>query len=325
MSNRHFTMDQSESHSDMVLEFISITQADPEVAKKILSDNNWDMTLCVEIYLENPDQFKITQINEEYVRPPIESKKMRLVDPPVSIGHKNSNSFMPSVINTAFRDLKKEYELMHDGKTKKKPVDLADLFRPPFDILFQGTYEQAQAFALNSGRYLIVNIQSESEFNSQILNRDTWSNRIVKDLIKASFVMWQAKIELPSTKNYVKKHKVKTAPHIAIVDPKNNKILERWDEFVSPEDLIGILETYQPSKSGPIDESFKHSKDTVNILDLTEEEQLEEAIKRSMIINDDNSLENLSIEEEYISDDETNKKRNRDDFDNFPEYKKFKH
>ncbi len=37
----------------------------------------------------------------------------------------------------------------------------------------------------------LVNVQSESEFASHMLNRDTWRDDTVRTLIQGSFIFWQ--------------------------------------------------------------------------------------------------------------------------------------
>jgi hypothetical protein len=58
---------------------------------------------------------------------------------------------------------------------------LAELFRPPTDLLFVGTYDEAieRAKAMKQ-LWLVVNVQDVHEFDSQRLNRDTWSDAGVR-------------------------------------------------------------------------------------------------------------------------------------------------
>ena len=42
----------------------------------------------------------------------------------------------------------------------------------------------------------MVNLQSNDEFASHQLNRDTWSNPTVKSTIQNSFIFWQARLHL---------------------------------------------------------------------------------------------------------------------------------
>lgn len=68
---------------------------------------------------------------------------------------------------------------------------LEDLFRPPCDILFVGTFAEARDYAKSINRWLLVNVQNQQEFACQVLNRDVWPNEQIREIIKDHFVLWQ--------------------------------------------------------------------------------------------------------------------------------------
>ena len=72
-----------------------------------------------------------------------------------------------------------------------KSGGLGDMFRTPDELMFKGSFEEARAAAEAQGKLLMVNIQDEGEFASHQLNRDTWQNATVQDIIKSHFVFWQ--------------------------------------------------------------------------------------------------------------------------------------
>lgn len=72
-----------------------------------------------------------------------------------------------------------------------KSKRLEDLFRPPCDILFLGSFMEAREHAKSLNRWLLVNIQNPQEFSCQILNRDVWSNQQIQEIVKDHFVLWQ--------------------------------------------------------------------------------------------------------------------------------------
>jgi hypothetical protein len=47
------------------------------------------------------------------------------------------------------------------------------------EIMHPGTFAEAKACAAAEGKWLLVNIQRETEFASHQLNRDTWHNETV--------------------------------------------------------------------------------------------------------------------------------------------------
>lgn len=68
---------------------------------------------------------------------------------------------------------------------------LSELFRPPEGLAFPGDWDAAVAAAARDGRWLLLNVQSADEFASHQLNRDTWGQPLVQDMLRGSFVFWQ--------------------------------------------------------------------------------------------------------------------------------------
>ncbi|KAI9119552.1 hypothetical protein K1719_009428 [Acacia pycnantha] len=69
--------------------------------------------------------------------------------------------------------------------------NLASLYRPPFHLMFTGTFDKAKTTASSEDKWLLVNIQSTKEFSSHMLNRDTWANEAVSQTINTNFIFWQ--------------------------------------------------------------------------------------------------------------------------------------
>ena len=53
--------------------------------------------------------------------------------------------------------------------------------------MFEGTFEQAREAAKNENKWILVNIQNPTEFDALKLNRDCWSN----DIIKVTFFFFE--------------------------------------------------------------------------------------------------------------------------------------
>ena len=84
----------------------------------------------------------------------------------------------------------------------KKSTMLADLFRPPLEVLFKGTFEKASATAAAQHRWLLLNIQDPGIFDCQLINRDTWADEALKATIKASFIMVQLYVTSEQAEEY---------------------------------------------------------------------------------------------------------------------------
>jgi len=74
-----------------------------------------------------------------------------------------------------------------------QPPRLADMFAAPANLVHRiGGFQGARASAKDSRRWLLVNIQKDSEFASHALNRDVWRDELVENLIREGFIFWQA-------------------------------------------------------------------------------------------------------------------------------------
>ena len=57
---------------------------------------------------------------------------------------------------------------------------LANLFRPPFDIISVLNLDEAKYQGRQLKKWILINIQDSLEFQCQVLNRDFWSNERIK-------------------------------------------------------------------------------------------------------------------------------------------------
>jgi UBX domain-containing protein 7 len=71
-------------------------------------------------------------------------------------------------------------------------ASLSDIFAPPNHIIHRaGGFQGARTMARDTKRWLLVNIQRDSEFASHALNRDVWRDELVENLIREGFIFWQ--------------------------------------------------------------------------------------------------------------------------------------
>ena len=69
---------------------------------------------------------------------------------------------------------------------------LSDMFAAPHHLLYRaGGFQGARQMAKDSKRWLLVNLQRDSEFSCHALNRDVWRNDLVENLIREGFIFWQ--------------------------------------------------------------------------------------------------------------------------------------
>lgn len=79
------------------------------------------------------------------------------------------------------------------GSEPPAPARLADLFAEPAHLMHKaGGFQGARSSAKDSKRWLLVNLQRDSEFSCHALNRDVWRNELVENLVREGFIFWQA-------------------------------------------------------------------------------------------------------------------------------------
>jgi hypothetical protein len=86
-------------------------------------------------------------------------------------------------------------------------------------MLFHGTFEEAKELAQQQSRWLIVNLQSTTQFGSHQLNRDTWRNDMVRSLVEENFVLFQAYDSVEDGQRLQQQYKLYDIPATLIVDP----------------------------------------------------------------------------------------------------------
>ncbi|GMG40007.1 unnamed protein product [Ambrosiozyma monospora] len=166
---------------------------------------------------------------------------------------------------------------------------LANIFRPPFDLIEKLDLDSAKLKARGEKKWILINIQDVTDFSCQCLNRDFWKSNQIKDLVRENFVFLQYQHDSPNGQMYSNLYPFTDFPHIAILDPMTGERLKMWS--TNPEihkwieQVVDFMDRFSldKSKKNPI---VKHQQ-SVNVEALTEEQQLELAMKKSMGAHED--------------------------------------
>lgn len=184
---------------------------------------------------------------EDSVRPPIPPVRQVLVQQPAEMPQRRYNhrtgTSSTSGVYDAFRDFQAEaqwQEMVQEGEssaTTSEPTQasnasskttLQELFRPPLELMFRGSFVSAREAGQTQNRWLLVNIQNGKEFPCQILNRDVWSNQTVKDILKENFIFWQVYHDSFEGVRYSQFYNVSSYPHVSIIDPRTGEQMKSW-------------------------------------------------------------------------------------------------
>ncbi|KAL3478211.1 hypothetical protein BJX99DRAFT_224819 [Aspergillus californicus] len=178
--------------------------------------------------------------------------------------------------------------------TSNKTNLLAEMFRPPFEIMSRLPWDSAREEGREHEKWLLVNIQDSSVFDCQTLNRDLWKNEGVKETIREHFIFLQYTKDDPRAAPYIQYYfqgsdVSDNYPHIAIVDPRTGEQMKTWSGppvVKPPEFLIQIhefLDRYSLNHNvrNPVPRRKPEAKEKT-IDAMTEEEMLELAMKNSL-------------------------------------------
>lgn len=171
---------------------------------------------------------------------------------------------------------------------------LAELFRPPFEIMYQGSWEKARDMGKDEEKWLLVNIQDPAIFDCQRLNRDIWKNEDIKATVRENFIFLQYAKDDQRGQQYMNyyfhaRDSSDAYPHIAIVDPRTGEQVKVWSGPPIPEavefhaQLHEFLDRYSlnVNAKNPVAKRKSESKKK-DVNRMTEEEMLEMALQNSL-------------------------------------------
>ncbi|PYH93478.1 putative UBX domain protein [Aspergillus ellipticus CBS 707.79] len=171
---------------------------------------------------------------------------------------------------------------------------LAEMYRPPFEIMSRLPWDVAREEGRENERWLLVNIQDPSVFDCQVLNRDLWKDPSVKDTVKEHFIFLQFSKDDPRAGPYLQYYfqgsdASDNYPHIAIVDPRTGEQMKVWSgpPVVKASDFLMQLHEFLDRYSlkhnvrNPVAKR-KPEKKEKSIDAMTEEEMMEMAMRNSL-------------------------------------------
>ncbi|KAJ2398312.1 UBX domain protein Ubx2, partial [Coemansia sp. RSA 2559] len=121
---------------------------------------------------------------------------------------------------------------------------LAELFKPPFDIMHTGNLDSARSEAQETGRWVLVNLQNVSDFMCQALNRDIWRKDVIKDVIKRDFVFLQRSIDTAEGSRLSNMYRVNTYPFVAAIHPKTGELKKTFTRIANMTDILEDLTNF---------------------------------------------------------------------------------
>ncbi|XP_077205189.1 UBX domain-containing protein 7 isoform X3 [Paroedura picta] len=245
---------------------------------------------------------------EDEVRAPIPQKQEILVEPEPLFGAPKRRRPARSIFD-GFRDfqtetIRQEQELRNGGAIDKKLTTLADLFRPPIDLMHKGSFETAKECGQMQNKWLMINIQNVQDFACQCLNRDVWSNEAVKNIIREHFIFWQVYHDSEEGQRYIQFYKLADFPYVSILDPRTGQKLVEWrqlDVTSFLDQVTGFLGEHGQLDGHSTSPPQKRTR-SESLIDASEDSQLEAAIRASL---QETHFESTQVKQDSRSDEES--------------------
>jgi hypothetical protein len=181
------------------------------------------------------------------------------------------------------------------SEQSSKAARLAELFRPPFELMSQIPWDDARDKGKEEKKWILVNVQDPSIFDCQQLNRDIWKHEGIRELVKENFIFIQYSKDDPRGNQYIQyyfplKDSDAAYPHIAIVDPRTGEQVKVWSGPPVPVagdflmQLVEFLDRYSldVTKKNPVAKRKPEKPKSVDVNRLTEEEMLDLALQNSL-------------------------------------------
>ncbi|XP_019056429.1 PREDICTED: plant UBX domain-containing protein 7-like [Tarenaya hassleriana] len=133
------------------------------------------------------------------------------------------------------------WEQGQGGDSPRSTGDSASVYKPPFDLMFNGSLHQAKSAASEEDKWLIVNLQSREELASHTLNRDTWGDEVVAETITNNFVFLQVEHDASDGQKIHTFYNVETLPVVLVIDPITGQRMRLWYGMIEGETLLEEL------------------------------------------------------------------------------------
>lgn len=182
--------------------------------------------------------------SDDNVRAPIQPKSEKMLDyDPYSL------TVEPQAkrVRSAFDGYRPGEEGLPSSSHSSKAKSLAALYKPPVELLFRGSFDASKVEGCKKNRWIMLNVQDQSDFACQCLNRDLWREDAVKEIIKANFIFVQVYFDSLDGKKMINYYRITNYPFIAVLDPRTGEnVLQftntsKMDQFLFCEKVTNFL------------------------------------------------------------------------------------
>eukprot|EP00892_Ulva_mutabilis_P012404 jgi/Ulvmu1/9536/UM053_0025.1 len=255
-----------EDHSDLIAQFVSITDGSAADAEHLLEASGWDLGQAMQLYFD-------TRAHD----PPAPAHVDALAEPPLPAVAPMANEWQgqaraqPAVDEFGVRvpdsvvterlvaglmqprarpSGRSGGQMLHlpfseppQNAGARTGPGLNSVYPPPTAIMSDLSLEELKHTAEHDNKWLLFNVQDPTIFASLQLNADLWSDSLVQEVVKRSFVFAQRILPDQDARELQEGYDLHVLPAIIVVDPntgqkmherRGNVTVERFLEELSP-------------------------------------------------------------------------------------------
>ncbi|KAF8245351.1 hypothetical protein K440DRAFT_555949 [Wilcoxina mikolae CBS 423.85] len=299
----------SEQHPTLPAQSGPVSYEDDEAMARRLQEEFYGTGGGEAIDMENGVRAPIAKTRETLVGPedddygylPVRAGRVARADPRMRAGIFNQRTNVwdadQPISSLTLEERRRRLAEATGGASARTPhaTKLADLFRPPVEIISHLPFDEARDEAKESEKWILINIQDESVFASQVLNRDIWRDSEVQQTIRENFIFLQMNRNGMDGRDYVRLYLPNAVangtdgdlfPHVAIIDPRTGEQVKVWKEMPkSPIEFVHTLHEFLERYSLNLDAKNpvqRQTKPKIDVGRMTEEEMLQLALQHSL-------------------------------------------
>lgn len=248
--------------AELIAQFCGVTNADASLASQLLKDSHLDLDAAISSF------FAIQEVGGLPASAPKEPQPSTSSPSPSPPTSPAPSPPPPATISS---DVDHQVFPLPSAAAPNRPNPfaasigtprsdrLSELFRPPDQITFLGSFQAAILQANQRKLWLLVNVQNQ-EFASLTMNRDVWSDPALQQFISSHFIFIQRGELSMEGFRYKRFYPIEQPPHVAIIDPRSGERVRVWGNSgrkIEKLQLISDLEDFVGRNSLDDDSAVK--------------------------------------------------------------------
>lgn len=250
----------------LIAQFCSITGcSDSSEASHFLLASNNDIDVAISLFMDSSSPLQLQHHHKEVeeVKEPLPSQRETLLPTPQS-----------SLFQGRLRNV------VGQQQQQKSTTDLPSIFKPPTEIIWKGTFEDAKREATSSYKYILLTFHRPNEFSCQRTVRDIWRDPLIMEFVKDNLLFHFVDESEGDSSGYLQFYGIESLPHWSLIDPRTGRRVRQWNgrATISSSEVLQEIAEFIFENSLMVDEDEGVITKTIEYPLLEKEEEEESAL-----------------------------------------------